>query len=175
MISDRLILIEEGKTMKNKQVLQGVPGILRPFKAYIEQCGMKPGEMVVYYGVPGTCTPFVELLGFATRDLGLFQVFVPYVDESKARNMALVKDAGMQLAEPVRISSPGAVVVMGGLSMPNVPVTAEQVQAAISRYPSAKKIGVCFMQMFQKAGWLDVIAFDLLIDARIDPVEVWQE
>jgi hypothetical protein len=161
--------------MKEKQVSQGVPGILRPFKAYIEQCGMKTGEQVVYYGVPGTCTPFVELLGFATRDLGLLQVFVPYVDESKARTIALVKDAGMQVADPVRISKPGAVVVMGGLSMPNVPVTAEQVRAAISQYPSAKKIGVCFMQMFQKAGWLDVIAFDLIIDARIDPVEVWQE
>jgi hypothetical protein len=31
------------------------------------------------------------------------------------------------------------------------------------------------MQMFRKAGWLDAIAFDLLIDACIDPVEVWQE
>jgi hypothetical protein len=161
--------------MKKKQVLQGVPGILRPFKAYIEQCGMKTGEQVVYYGVPGTCTPFVELLGFATRDLGLLQVFVPYVDESKARTITLVKDTGMQVADPVRISKPGAVVVMGGLSMPNVPVTSEQVQAAISQYPSAKKIGICFMEMFQKAGWLDVIAFDLIIDARIDPVEVWQE
>jgi hypothetical protein len=161
--------------MKEKQVLQGVPGILRPFKAYIEQSGMKAGEQVVYYGVPGTCTPFVELLGFATRDLGLEQVFVPFTDESKARKMALVKDAGMQVADPARIISPGAVVVMGGLSMPNVPVTAEQVQTVISQYPSAKKIGVCFMQMFQKAGWLDVIGFDLLIDARIDPVEVWQE
>lgn len=161
--------------MTEKQVLQGVPGILRPFKAYIEQCGIQRGEQVVYYGVPGTCTPFVELLGFATRDLGLEQVFVPFTDEPKARKMVLVKDTGMQVADPVTITRPAAVVVMGGLSMPNVPVTAEQVQAAISQYPSAKKIGVCFMQMFQKAGWLDVIAFDLLIDARIDPVEVWQK
>jgi hypothetical protein len=161
--------------MKEKQVLQGVPGILRPFKTYIEQCGMKPGDQIVYYGVPGTCTPFVELLGFAIRDLRVEQVFVPYLDESKARRMMLVADTGMQIADPVRITSPQAVVVMGGLSMPNVPVTADQMQHSISRYASVRKIGVCFMQMFEKAGWLDVITFDLLIDARIDPVDVWQQ
>lgn len=160
--------------MQEKQVYQGVPGILRPFKAYIEQSGLKPGTQMIYYGVPGTCTPFVELLGFATRDLSLHQIFVPYIDESKARSLVLVKDAGMQLAEPARISNPGAVVVMGGLSMPNVPVTVEQVKEVTSHYPSAKKIGVCFMEMFRKEKWLDVIVFDLLIDARIDPVEVWQ-
>jgi hypothetical protein len=137
---------EEEIMMKEKQVLQGVPGILRPFKTYIEQCGMKPGDQIVYYGVPGTCTPFVELLGFAIRDLHVEQVFVPYLDESKARR-----------------------------TMPNVPVTADQMQHSISRYASVRKIGVCFMQMFEKAGWLDVITFDLLIDARIDPVDVWQQ
>ena len=37
--------------------------ILRPFKEYIEKKGLKKGDQVVYHGVPGTCTPFVELLG----------------------------------------------------------------------------------------------------------------
>jgi len=26
--------------------------------------------------------------------------------------------------------------------------------------------------MFEKAGWLDVVSFDCMIDANIDPVEV---
>jgi len=46
------------------------------------------------------------------------------------------------------------------------------VREVINRHPGAIVIGVCFMKMFAKAGWLDTITFDLLIDANIDPVEV---
>jgi hypothetical protein len=67
---------------------------------------------------------------------------------------------------------PKAIVIMGGLSMPNVPVKAEQVKAVIAKHPGAVVIGVCFMHMFEKAGWLNTITFDCMIDANIDPVEV---
>jgi hypothetical protein len=162
------------RTMTEKQTLQGVPGILRPFKAYIEQSKIDPGSQIVYYGVPGTCTPFVELLGFAIRDLHLAQVFVPYVDESRAKKIIPVVDTGMQIGEPVPVDNPKVVVVMGGLSMPNVPVTSHQMKEILVHHDSAIKVGVCFMRMFEKAGWLEDISFDLLIDANIDPVEVWQ-
>ena len=68
--------------MKQKDVFQGVPGMLRPFKEYMEKKGIAAGDQVVYYGCPGTCTPFVELLAFAVRSMDLEQVFVPYVDET---------------------------------------------------------------------------------------------
>jgi hypothetical protein len=160
--------------MKQKEVFSGVPGMLRPFKEYLEKCGLKAGDQVVYFGCPGTCTPFVELLGFAVRGLNLDQIFVPYVDESKARRLTLVPDIGMQTAAVSKIDRPKAVVVMGGLSMPNVPVTMEQVKSAVMNYPDAMLIGICFMKMFEKAGWLKAMEFDLLIDAMIDPVDVWK-
>jgi hypothetical protein len=160
--------------MKQKEVFSGVPGMLRPFKDYIEKRGLKTGDQVVYFGCPGTCTPFVELLGFAVRGLDLEQIFVPYVDESKAQRMKLVPDIGMQAAAAGKIDGPKAVVVMGGLSMPNVPVTMEQVQSAVMKYPDADLIGICFMNMFEKAGWLKAMEFDLLIDATINPVDVWK-
>jgi hypothetical protein len=56
--------------------------------------------------------------------------------------------------------------------MPDVPVKKEQVQALIERHGSVKVIGVCFMSMFEKAGWLDTVPFDIMIDATIDPVTV---
>ena len=89
--------------------------MLRPFKEFIEKMGMKAGDLVVYYGCPGTCTPFVELLGFSVRSLELAQVFVPYVDEAKAQKIALVPDIGMQAKGAAKIANPAAVVVMGGL------------------------------------------------------------
>ena len=158
--------------MTTKEVFHGVPGILRPFKEYIENKGLKKGDQIVYYGVPGTCTPFVELLGFAIRLLELEQVFVPMVDESKARTIHHVPDIGMQAGAPVKELKPKAIVVMGGLSMPNVPVQANQVKAVIGRHPIVPVIGVCFMKMFEKAGWLPTVTFDFLIDANIDPVDV---
>jgi hypothetical protein len=45
----------------------------------------------------------------------------------------------------------------------------------IDRHHGALVIGVCFMKMFEKAGWLSTVAFDCLIDANIDPVEVTRE
>lgn len=158
--------------MTAKEVFHGVPGILRPFKEYLEKKGLKKGDQVVYYGVPGTCTPFVELLGFAVRSLEFEQVFVPMVDESKAHTIQNVPDIGMQAGAATMKLKPKAIVIMGGLSMPNVPVQAEQVKAVIDRHSGALVIGVCFMKMFEKAGWLSTVSFDCLIDANIDPVEV---
>ncbi|MDD1682015.1 MAG: DUF2124 domain-containing protein [Methanoregula sp.] len=158
--------------MATKEVFHGVPGILRPFKEFIGKNGLKKGNQIVYYGVPGTCTPFVELLGFALRSLELEQVFVPFVDESRAKKIRHVDDVGMQARFGPVMLKPKAIVIMGGLSMPGVPVKAEQVKAVIDKHAGAALIGVCFMHMFEKAGWLDTIAFDCLIDATIDPVDV---
>ena len=158
--------------MTTKEVFHGVPGILRPFKEYLEKNGLKKGDQIVYYGVPGTCTPFVELLAFAVRSLELEQVFVPFVDESRAKKIGHIDGVGMQArAGPVTVN-PKAIVIMGGLSMPNVPVKAEQVKAVIDKHPGAVVIGVCFMHMFEKAGWLSTVMFECMIDANIDPVDV---
>jgi hypothetical protein len=161
--------------MTKKEVFQGVPGMLRPFKEFLEARGFAPGDQIVYYGCPGTCTPFVELLAFAVRGLKFTQVFVPYVDEQGARSLTLVPEVGMQATDKIGIKKPVALVVMGGLSMPNVPVEVAQMKEVLSRYPDATIIGVCFMKMFEKAGWLKEISFDLLIDATISPVEVIKE
>ncbi|MDO9550851.1 MAG: DUF2124 domain-containing protein [Methanoregula sp.] len=158
--------------MATKEIFHGVPGILRPLKEFIEAKGLKKGDQIIYYGVPGTCTPFVELLAFALRSLELEQLFVPFVDESKAKKISHIEDVGMQARVAPIVLKPRAIVVMGGLSMPNVPVKAEQIKAVIEKHPGAAVIGVCFMHMFEKAGWLSTVSFDCLIDANIDPVEV---
>jgi len=158
---------------KTHEVYQSVPGILRPFKAYVQEAGLSEGDQIVYYGCPGTCTPFIELLGFVIRDIPVEQVFVPLLDETKARKIKQVPDVGMQVSNEAVVPDPDMVVLMGGLSMPNVPVTAEEAADLIRKYDPGLA-GVSFMKMFEKAGWLDVLDFDLLIDANIDPVDVWK-
>ncbi|RXE56722.1 hypothetical protein ABH15_00635 [Methanoculleus taiwanensis] len=160
--------------MELSEQLSSVPGILRPFKAFITEMGLAEGAQIVYYGCPGTCTPFVELLAFAIRDLPLSQVFVPYVDELGARKLRMVTEVGMQVsAEPATVN-PAVTVLMGGLSMPNVPVSRDQVLTTVGAHQSSALVGVCFMKMFEKMGWLESFDFDLIIDATIEPVNIWK-
>jgi hypothetical protein len=160
--------------MELKEQLSSVPGILRPFKAYIQQAGLADGDQIVYYGCPGTCTPFVELLGFAIRDLPFEQVFVPYANEAKAKRLRQVSDVGMQVSPESAVIGPKVIVLMGGLSMPNVPVTMDEMRDAVGAHPEASVVGICFMKMFEKTGWIDAFDFDLIIDANIDPVNIWR-
>lgn len=152
--------------------LKGVPGILRPFKEYLEKNQFGKGDQVVYYGVPGTCTPFIELLAFAVRGLDLDQVFVPYFKENIAKKIIFVDGIGMQISPDQAPLFPMAQVIMGGLAMPNVPVTVDDAKSVIAGHKESTVIGVCFMNMFEKANWMKEIDFDLLIDATIDPVIV---
>jgi hypothetical protein len=158
--------------MVTRETFHGVPGILRPFKEFVWAQGLKKDDQIVYYGVPGTCTPFIELLAFSIRSLELDQVFVPLTDEHKAHRIKDVPDIGMQARVASVTLNPRVIVVMGGLSMSDVPVKVEQVRSVIDRHAGAAVIGVCFMHMFEKAGWLTTISFDCLIDANIDQVEV---
>ncbi len=158
--------------MVTTEVFHGVSGILRPFREYITGLGLSEGDQIVYYGCVGTCTPFVELLAIAIRGNKATQVFVPLLDEVKAKKIEYVEDVGMQVCgSPVPVR-PKVIVVMGGLAMPMMPLSRENVKAMISHHDNVKVVGVCFMSMFKKAGWLDTISFDCLIDAQLNPVEV---
>jgi hypothetical protein len=158
--------------MSTTEILKSVPGILRPFKEYIRSLDLSIGDQVAYYGCVGTCTPFVELLAISIRALPVEQVYVPLLDESKAKKLLDIPDVGMQVSGGPVVPGPKVIIIMGGLAMPLMPVSKEDVRAMIDRHGDAKVIGVCFMSMFEKAGWLDTISFDLLIDATIDPVTV---
>ena len=162
--------------MTRKEIFKSVPGILRPFKEYLQTLGLKSGDQIVYYGCVGTCTPFVELLAIAIRGLHTDQIFIPVLDETKAKKIVNIDDVGMQVSGgPARLN-PKVLVFMGGLAMPNMPVSKEDVKQVVQRHPNVKVIGVCFMSMFEKAGWLDEVSFDMIIDAIIDPVTVtWKD
>ena len=147
---------------------QGVPGILRPFKEYLDARSLPAGAEIVFYGVPGTCTPFVELLCYAVRSLPYTFYFVPYLNENESRKMVFTEGVGYRTGDSCRFDNPSVIVIMGGLAMPGVPVTPDQAETAVKQYPNAARVGVCFMHMFQKAGLLDKIPFDLLIDAVIE-------
>ena len=81
----------------------------------------------------------------------------------------------MQVSPDHMVLIPAAQVIMGGLAMPKVPVTIGDAKRMLARHKDSALIGVSFMNMFEKAGWKDEISFDLLIDATIDPVNVFEQ
>ena len=86
----------EWRTDMKNNTLQGIPGMLRPFKEYLETWSLPEGAEVVFFGVPGTCTPFVELLCYAVRSLPCTFLFVPYLHENESRKMIYTEGLGYQ-------------------------------------------------------------------------------
>jgi hypothetical protein len=99
-------------------------------------------------------------------------VFFPYFTEEKAKKIVFEEDVGMQVSHDKVTLHPKALIIMGGLAMPNVPVTITDARIVITRHHEAVTLGICFMQMFEKAGWRKEIKYDLFIDTSIDPVIV---
>jgi len=160
--------------MKKIDSQKGISGLLRPFRQFISDAGLNKGDQVIYFGCPGTCTPFIELLAYAVRDMGLEHLYVPMLDTGSAKKLELVDGVGYQVKGKPETVSPKVVVIMGGLSMPGVPVTADEALDAVNRTaPDAKLAGVSFMNMFQKAGWTEKLSFDFMIDAILEPVDIW--
>jgi hypothetical protein len=131
---------------------------------------------MMYIGLPGVCTPFVELLSYAIRTLTIKQVFVADLDLSLAKRVVPVDYVGIQFGDPVKIDKAKVIVVLGGLAMPISPVSRDDVSLFLQRVllPGGSVIGVCFTNMFEQAGWTSAIPFNFLIDATIDPVRVEQ-
>ena len=174
MISKVFLIRTQEKNMELQETGSGIAGMLRPFKKYMVKSGIADTDQVVFYGCPGTCTPFIELLTYAVRDLPFEFIFVPRLDESSAKVLKPVAHVGMQVTSHApETFEPRVIVIMGGLAMPNEPVTAEMVQEKIAGY-DAKIVGICFMDIFNRAGWLDKIAFDTVINAQMDPVDVYK-
>jgi len=69
--------------------------------------------------------------------------------------------------------NPDVVVVLGGLAMPKFGCVPEEVLDMIQEISGEQKpkiIGVCFMNIFERAGWEKKIPFDTLIDTTLETV-----
>ena len=160
--------------LKLKGKRKGVEGLSHPFKEFLLENELNEGDQIVYYGRPALCVPYIMVKSYEIRNLPVQQVFVPLLDESKAKVIKMVPDVGMQVSEEKTEVHPQVVVLMGGLTMPDVHISAEIALDHVSRY-EPKIVGACYMSELFDAKWPDVIPFDLLVDGIIDPVYVWRK
>ena len=148
--------------MEDSYEWKGLNGQLVTFKKEIGDA-----EKITFIGSPGVCTPFAEFLAYSVRDKETH--FIPLLDigeshefESKPYAMVL-KD---EVSDP---HDSDAVVLLGGLSMPKYDVDTEEVKALVKEIlkEDGQLMGVCFMDMFTKAGWLEKVDFDCVIDGTL--------
>ncbi len=147
--------------MKQVSSFKGINGQLKSFKDEVENA-----EKIIYAGVPGVCTPFAELLAYAVRDKK--NIFIPDIEIEKAREMKLT-DYGVELGSSIKAEG-DVLVLLGGLAMPRIGSEVSEVKEFIEKLVKnkGKVMGVCFMDMFRKAGWDQQIDFDSIINADIE-------
>ena len=127
-------------------------------------------EKVTFLGTPGVCTPFAALFSYAIRDKEAHFISSTKIETCHQFEF---KPYGMQLNEEV--SDPhgsDAVVLLGGLTMPKANVDVDDLNETINEIlkEDGKIIGVGYMDMFTKAGWLEKIDFDCVIDGTLTGV-----
>lgn len=153
---------------------KGLSNLLKIFKSSITTLGMQPASKVVFVGCSGTCLPFIELFAYTIRQSRVEMMYVPDGILDDTRFIWEVSGIGMQVGGAADPQNADIIVLLGGLSMPACTIGIEGSNAAIDKIkkPGTKAMGVCFMSMFEKAGWYGKVPFDLVIDAAIDPIQV---
>ena len=155
-------MLIKGGIMEDVNEWKGLNGQLVTFK---EEVG--DAEKITFIGSPGVCTPFAEFLAYSVRDKE--NHFIPLLDiddchEFESKPYAIVlKD---EVSDP---HDSDVVVLLGGLSMPKYDVDTEDVKALVNEIlkEDGQLMGVCFMDMFTKAGWLEKVDFDCVIDGTL--------
>ncbi len=125
-------------------------------------------DKITFVGAPGVCTPFAELFAYAVRDKE--SVFITLTDIESARKMELTPQ-GMQLTEPADPKA-DVVALLGGISLPKANLKLEDVKELIQKIlkKNGKVIGLCYMDMFQDAGWEDKLDFNCIINGTLNGV-----
>lgn len=154
---------------KEKEKGGGIVALTGTFRDGIAD--IKEGAKIVFTGSVAVCTPFIELLAYAVRDRGFEIIYVPGADANEAREVRKIDNIGYSVVDAkANPKDPDAVVVLGGLAMPKFGCSSEDVSRMIEDISGEKRpkiIGVSFMDMFERAGWDNMINFDTLIDATL--------
>ena len=151
--------------MEDVNEWKGINGQLVSFKNEVGDA-----QKITFVGSPGVCTPFAELLAYTVRDRETY--FIPLLDVDDCHRFE-EKPYAMVLSDEVSDPRGSDVdVLLGGLSMPKYDVDTEDAKALVSDIlkEDGLLMGVCFMDMFAKAGWLDEIDFDCVIDGTLTGV-----
>lgn len=150
-------------------ITKGLTGFLRTFKKIIEDIDKeKEIKKIVFTGNAYTCTPIVELLSYVIRDMNKELIFIPSLDLGKPYKVN-ISEVDFDFVEGGDPKNPDLLVIMGGLAMKGGPDVEKVIKFMEDLGEADKKtLGVCFMSVFERAGWVGVVPFDFLIDIKME-------
>ena len=136
---------------------RGIKGMLVSFRKIMQQIEQK--HSIAFMGLPYTCTPLIDFLLYVIRDMGCTAYYVPQTHVQESVHISLGKYA-VTYGEKADIGNVDVIVLLGGLAMPNKEKL-EDVEKAVSvlSHQDTTVVGMCFMNMFERAGWMDAIPF----------------
>jgi hypothetical protein len=150
----------------------GIVGFTGSFRESVKD--MENNSKVVFAGSIAVCTPFIELLSYSVRDKNFDLIYAPKADINDAKQVKMQQGIGFGVVDGnVDPQNPEVVVVLGGLAMPKFGCAPEDVLNMIREVSGDQKpriIGVCFMNIFERAGWDKKIPFDTIIDTTLETV-----
>ena len=134
---------------------KGLNGQLATFKKEVGDV-----EKITFIGSPGVCTPFAEFMAYAVRDKETH--FIPLLNIDDCHQFELKSYAMVLNDEVSNPKDSDVVVLLGGLAMPKYDVDTDVLNALIDDIlkEDGRIIGVCYMDMFCKAGWPEKVNFD---------------
>ena len=145
--------------MEKIQDVKGLGGMLNGFRDLV-----KDEKKITFVGSPGFCTPFALFLGYPVRDKEL--AFVAGLEKEKARKI-ITTEYGLELGEKSGTDA-DVVVILGGMAMPKIGVKSDEMKDFLTKMKYKKLIGVCFMSIFEKAGWCQALEFDYVMNLIIE-------
>ena len=148
--------------MEDAYEWKGLNGQLVTFKKEVGDA-----QKITFVGSPGVCTPFAEFLAYSVRDKET--CFIPLLDIDECHEFENKSYAMVLKDELYNPHDSDVVVLLGGLSMPKYDVDTDELMVLVNEIlkDDGKLMGVCFMNMFEKAGWLEKIDFDCVVDGTL--------
>jgi len=145
--------------MEKMQDIKGLGGMLNGFRDLVKDDGK-----ILFIGSPGFCTPFALFLGFPVREKELS--FMPGLNLDQVRRIKATKH-GMELTDATD-SEADVVVILGGMAMPKIGVKPEEMKEFLGKIKYKKLIGVCFMSIFERAGWCSMLPFNYVMNVILE-------
>jgi hypothetical protein len=145
--------------MEKIQEVKGLGGMLNGFRDLV-----KDDKKIVFIGSPGFCTPFALFLGYPVREKEL--AFLPGLNMDKTRRI-IATEYGMELGSAASADA-DVVVILGGMAMPKIGVKPGVMVDFLAKMKYKTLLGVCFMSIFEKAGWCEALPFDFVMNVILE-------
>lgn len=159
--------------MENSERKKGFGGLVGLFKDSVED--MPKGSKVAFTGSIGSCPPVAEMLAFSIRKLEFELSYIPLANPDEARSMQWSDGLGFTInVNKAELQHADILVVLGGLAMPKIGCPIEDVKMLIESLGSTRLIGVGFMDIFDRNGWVEELPFDTVIDGYMD-AGIWSK